>query len=263
MTPIDALGLFAAAFGAGVLNSVAGGGQFLTFPMLIFTGVPVIQANATSSVAVWPGTVASTVGYRRELAEQRRLLLPLALTSVIGGVLGAIVLLRTPQDTFARLVPWLLLLATLLLIFGGPAVGRIRRATGRGDVPTVGHQPGRAALAAMAVVQLLLGVYGGYFGGGMGFVMLAAMAAIGLDNIHIMNGLKTALASCINGVAVATFVVAGAVAWPEAIVMLIGAILGGYGGAHFARQFHPKTVRAFTIVVACAMTLYFFGRQYL
>ena len=263
MSPIDALGLFAAALGAGVLNSVAGGGQFLTFPMLIFTGVPVIQANATSSVAVWPGTVASTVGYRRELAQQRRLVAPLSIASVIGGVLGAVVLLRTPQDTFAQLIPWLLLLATLLLIFGGPAVGRIRRAMGRRAAPADGHQPGRGALAAIAVVQLLLGIYGGYFGGGMGFVMLAAMAAIGLDNIHIMNGLKTALASCINGVAVATFVIAGAVAWPEALVMLVGAIIGGYGGAHFARQLNPKTVRAFTIAVACAMTLYFFARQYL
>ena len=263
MTPIDAALLFVAALGAGVLNSVAGGGQFLTFPMLIFTGVPVILANATSSVAVWPGTVASTVGYRRELAQQRRLLFPLAVASVIGGVLGAVVLLRTPQDTFAQLVPWLLLLATLLLIFGGPAVGRIRRAMGQSAVAAAGQQPGRGALAVIAMVQLLLGIYGGYFGGGMGFVMLAAMAAIGLDNIHIMNGLKTALASCINGVAVATFIAAGAVAWPEAIVMLVGAIIGGYGGAYFARQLNPKTVRAFTIAVACAMTLYFFARQYL
>ncbi len=257
MGPIDAALLFGAAFGAGVLNSVAGGGQFLTFPMLIFTGVPVISANATSSVAVWPGTVASMVGYRRELRQQRRLLIPLAAASVVGGVLGAVVLLRTPQATFARLVPWLLLMATLLLIFGGPAVQRIRRRLGHSGEPRAG------ALVGVTVVQLLLGIYGGYFGGGMGFVMLAAMAFIGLENMHVMNGLKTALASCINGVAVATFVAAGAVAWPEAVVMLVGAILGGYGGAHVARQLDPKRVRAFTIAVGCAMTLYFFARQYL
>ena len=257
MTPIEAVGLFAAAFGAGVLNSVAGGGQFLTFPMLIFTGVPAIQANATSSVAVWPGTVASTIGYRRELQQQRQLLVPMAAASVVGGILGAVVLLRTPQATFAQLVPWLLLAATLLLIFGGPTVQRIRRRLGHGTEIRAG------SLVGVTIVQFLLGIYGGYFGGGMGFVMLAAMAFIGLDNMHVMNGLKTALASCINGVAVATFVAAGAVAWPEAIVMLVGAIIGGYGGAHVARQLDPKKVRAFTIAVGCAMTLYFFARQYL
>lgn len=257
MTPIEAVGLFAAAFGAGVLNSVAGGGQFLTFPMLIFTGVPAIQANATSSVAVWPGTVAATIGYRRELRQQRQLLVPMAAASVIGGILGAVVLLRTPQATFANLVPWLLLAATLLLIFGGPTVQRIRRRLGHGT------EIRRGSLVGVTILQLLLGIYGGYFGGGMGFVMLAAMAFIGLDNMHVMNGLKTALASCINGVAVATFVAAGAVAWPEATVMLVGAIIGGYGGANVARQLDPKKVRVFTIAVGCAMTLYFFARQYL
>ncbi|CAA9575781.1 MAG: Uncharacterized UPF0721 integral membrane protein [uncultured Thermomicrobiales bacterium] len=256
MTLLTAIGLFAAAFGAGALNSVAGGGQFLTFPMLIFAGVPVVSANATSSVAVWPGTVAATVGYRRELREQRGLLLPLSAASVVGGILGAVVLLRTPQATFARLIPWLLLLATLLLVFGGPLVARLRARLGHSGGPT------RGGIVGISIVQVLLGIYGGYFGGGMGFVMLAAMAFIGLDNMHIMNGLKTALASCINGVAVATFVLAGAVAWPEAIVMLIGAILGGYGGAFYARRLDPQLIRRFTIFVACAMTLYFFVRQY-
>lgn len=257
MTPINAVGLFAAAFGAGALNSVAGGGQFLTFPMLIFAGVPVVNANATSSVAVWPGTVASTVGYRRELADQRGLLVPLGLSSVVGGILGAVVLLHTPQATFAQLIPWLLLLATLLLIFGGPLVLRLRKRLGHSGGPT------RAGIVGLSLMQVALGIYGGYFGGGMGFVMLAAMAFIGLENMHTMNGLKTALASCINGVAVATFVLAGAIAWPEAIVMLIGAILGGYGGAIYARRLAPRLIRRFTIVVACTMTLYFFVRQYL
>ena len=257
MTPINAFGLFAAAFGAGALNSVAGGGQFLTFPMLIFVGVPVVNANATSSVAVWPGTVASTIGYREELREQRGLLVPLGLSSIVGGVLGAVVLLRTPQATFANLVPWLLLFATLLLIFGAPIVARLRKRLGHTGGPT------RGGIIGLCVMQVLLGIYGGYFGGGMGFVMLAAMAFIGLDNMHVMNGMKTALASCINGVAVATFVLAGAIAWPEAIIMLIGAIIGGYGGAIYARRLDPRPIRRFTIVVACTMTLYFFARQYL
>lgn len=256
MTILAAIGLFVASFAAGALNSVAGGGQFLTFPMLTFAGVPLISANATSSVAVWPGSIASAVGYRQDLREQRYLLLSLGIGSVIGAVLGAIILLRTPQKTFGYLVPWLLLFATLLLIFGGPMVARIRKHLGHTGGPTRGGIIGGTAL------QLLLGIYGAYFGGGMGFVMLAAMSFMGLENIHTMNGLKTILASCINGVAVATFVIAGIVAWVPAAIMLVGAIVGGYGGAIYARRLDPKLVRRFTIAVACIMTAYFFVRQY-
>lgn len=257
MTLVNAVGLFVAAFAAGALNSVAGGGQFLTFPMLTFAGVPLISANATSTAAVWPASVASAVGYRHDIQEQRRLLLPLGLGSVVGAIIGAIILLRTPQTTFGYIVPWLLLFATLLLIFGGPTVARIRKRLGHSGGPT------RGGIVVATIVQFFLGIYGGYFGGGIGFVILASMAFMGLENIHTMNGLKTILASCINGVAALTFVLAGAIAWVPAAIMLIGAVAGGYGGAFYARRLDPLLVRRFSIAVACIMTTYFFIRPYL
>ncbi len=257
MTIVTMVGLFVAAFAAGALNSVAGGGQFLTFPMLTFAGVPLINANATSTAAVWPASVASAIGYRHDIQEQRHLLLPLGLGSVGGAIIGAIILLRTPQATFGYIVPWLLLFATLLLIFGGPIVARIRKRLGHSGGPT------RGGIVVATIVQFLLGIYGGYFGGGIGFVILASMAFLGLENIHTMNGLKTILASCINGVAALTFVIAGAIAWGPAAIMLVGAIAGGYGGAIYARRLDPRIVRRFSIAVACIMTTYFFVRQYL
>ncbi|MGN6359443.1 MAG: sulfite exporter TauE/SafE family protein [Thermomicrobiales bacterium] len=256
MTVLEAIGLMLAAFGGGALNSVAGGGSFLTFPALIFAGIPPINANATSTVALWPGTVASVAAYRRELAQHRPLLLPLGLVSLIGGVLGALLLLNTPQATFTELIPWLLLVATLLLAFGGPAVARLRKRLGHSTVLTT-----RSTMLTTGL-QFLVAIYGGYFGGGMGIVMLAALAVMGMEDIHAMNALKTLLASCINGVAVITFIVAGAIYWPEAIVMLVGAIAGGYGGAYYARKLDPKLVRRFTIAVGCLLTLYFFYRTY-
>ncbi len=249
--PQAALLLLSAILG-GTLNSVAGGGSFVTFPALIFTGVPPINANATSTVALWPGTVASTAAYREEFGTQRRLLLPLGAISVLGGVIGALLLLRTPQATFSRLVPWLLLLATLLFTFGGTLTARLRaRLAG-------GAGPSRSLLLVIALIQLAVAIYGGYFGGGIGFVILAALALLGMSHIHTMNAIRTLLASCINGVAVATFVLAGAVAWPQALLMTAGAVVGGYGGARYARRLDPKLVRRFVIAVGCAMTAYFF-----
>jgi uncharacterized membrane protein YfcA len=255
VTPFHAVVLLVTAALAGALNSVAGGGSFLTFPTLLFTGVLPIQANATSTVALWPGTLSSTVAYRRELSRERHLLLVLGATSLLGGLLGAILLLRTPQQTFVRLIPWLLLLATLLFTFGGSLTNRLRRRMGKE------HGAAVSGLLGVATLQLVIAVYGGYFGGGIGILMLASLALLGLENIHAMNAIKTLMASCINGVAVATFIVAGAVAWPQVIVMVIGGIVGGYGGAHFARQIEPRLVRRFVILVGVAMTLYFFIRQ--
>jgi uncharacterized protein len=256
VTVLEAIGLVLAAFGGGALNAVAGGGSFLTFPSLIFAGIPAINANATSTVALWPGTVASVAAYRRELKQHRPLLLPLGLVSLIGGVLGAVLLLNTPQETFTELIPWLLLIATVLLAFGGPAVARLRKQLGHSTGPTT------RSTALTTVLQFLVAIYGGYFGGGMGIVMLAALAVMGMEDIHAMNALKTLLASFVNGVAVITFIVAGAIYWPEAIVMLVGAIAGGYGGAYYARKLDPKLVRRFTIAVGCFLTLYFFYRTY-
>lgn len=245
MTLVEAGALFTAAAAGGALNSVAGGGSFFTFPTLLFFGVPPVQANATSTVALWPGSVASVGAYRRELAAAKRMVIPLSIVSLAGGLIGAKVLLETPQATFKSLVPWLLLTATLVFAFGNKVVGRLR-----------GHKavPAWVAIAIQAPVA----VYGGFFGGGMGILMLASFAAAGMTNIHEMNGLKNWLAVCINGIAVATFVVAGAVYWPQAAVALTGAIAGGYGGASLARRIDPARVRAFVIVVGTGLTVYFF-----
>ena len=242
--------LFGAALLAGALNSVAGGGSFLTFPALLLSGVSPVHANATSTVALWPGTVASVAAYRRELGTAPNLL-PLTLISLLGGGMGALLLLHTPAATFSKLVPYLLLVATLLFAFSAQITARLPR------LDTAGG-PSRRTLIAVLAVQLAIACYGGYFGGGIGILMLAVMGLMGLTDINQMNGLKTLLASAINGVAVVAFVLAGAVEWPQALVMLAGGIIGGYGGAAVARRLDPRLVRRFALGVACTMTAYFF-----
>jgi uncharacterized membrane protein YfcA len=271
MTFVQACALFLAAVLAGALNSVAGGGSFISFPaiLLSFPSIPdiPIRANATNTVALWPGSVASVGAYRRELGAQRHVMLPLATVSLIGGYLGARLLLRTPSATFNQMIPFLLLLATLLFTFNRPITSRLRalrrnHASGpssavqadtsqRLRVPT-------AVFGGVLLLQLATAIYGGFFGGGAGIVMLATLGLMGMDHIHEMNALKTFLAVCINGVAVITFALAGTVLWPQALLMVVGAIIGGYGGAHYARQIDPKLVRRFVILVGCVMTLYFF-----
>ncbi len=256
MTFLQACLLFIAAILGGTLNSVAGGGSFIGFPALIFTGVPPINANATNTVALWPGSVASMRAYRKELAEQdRKLLLVLGGTSLVGGVFGAILLLRTPQSTFTLLIPYLLLLATLLFTFSKPITGFLRK-----YIPYK-EQSSWPALLVVAFFQIIIAIYGGYFGGGIGILMLATLGMMGMEDINAMNAVKTLLQASINGVAVITFIIAGAVAWPQAILMVVGAIIGGYGGAYFARQIDQRWIRLFVILVGSSMTLYFFLRR--
>jgi uncharacterized membrane protein YfcA len=245
--------LFLAALISGALNSVAGGGSFISFPALLFSGVPPINANATNTVAVWPGTLASVGAYRREFAAARHYIVPLALTSTVGGLAGALLLLHTPQRTFLRLVPWLLLGATLLFTFGNRLTSRLR----------AHHHQGRhgwGARVAIVSLQLTLGLYIGYFGAGAGILALALLAIMGMENIHTMNGIKALMTGCANGVAVVTFIAARTIWWPQGVVMLIGAIIGGYGGAWYALRVNPRLVRAFVIVIGFGMTAYFFWR---
>jgi uncharacterized protein len=303
MNTLNLVILFFAAMLGGALNSVAGGGSFISFPALIFTGVPPINANATSTVALWPGSVASTSAYRRELAVlDRVVLVVLSTISLIGGILGALLLLHTPQATFVRLIPYLMLVATLLFTFSNRITSTIRNLfvrKGQGQVKqedeienepepmpglketeettgakgevegekfavasrtSMNTRPGVGTLTGISILQLIISTYGGYFGGGMGILMLAGLAILGMENIHEMNALKTLLTSFVNGVAVLTFAIAGAVFWPEAILMVIGGIIGGYGGAYYARQLDPRLVRIFVIVVGFGMTIYFFIR---
>lgn len=243
---------FAGALG-GALNAVAGGGSFIAFPALLFTGVPPIQANATNTVALWVGVTASTGAYRNRLDLSRRVFVPLAITSLIGGVAGAYLLLHTPAQTFLRVLPWLMLGATLLFLFGG-RLGRSGQGLGR-DIST-------SALVFASVFELLVAVYGGYFGGGMGIVNLAMLAAIGMTDIHAMNALKVVLGGIINGVAVVTFILARAVVWKQGAIMIAGGMLGGYLGAHYAQKLPQAWIRSFVILVGALMTAYFFWKAY-
>jgi hypothetical protein len=246
--------LFLAGAVAGALNSVAGGGSFISFPALLFTGVPPIPANATNTIALWTGAAASGGAYRKRLDVPRRVLFPLLAASLMGGVAGAFLLLRTPAQTFMRVLPWLTLGATLLFAFGKKISGERRS--------VLGNQSTNAALAGATLFQLCVGVYGGYFGGGMGIVMLAMLAALGMTDIHAMNALKSVMGFVINGVAVVTFVIAGAIYWRHGIVMIVGGIAGGYLGAHYAMKLPQAWIRWFVVVVGAGMTVYFFWKSY-
>jgi uncharacterized membrane protein YfcA len=246
--------LFFAGVLGGALNAVAGGGSFIAFPALLFTGVPPIPANATNTIALWTAAVASGGAYRSKLDVPRRVLIPLLAACLVGGLGGAILLLKTPAQTFLRVLPWLTLGATLLFAFGKKLAGSRKSAIAQ-DTTT-------ASLIGATLFQLIVAVYGGYFGGGMGIVMLAMLAILGMTDIHTMNALKTVMATVINGVAVVTFIVARAVYWKEGLVMIAGAIAGGYFGAHYALRLPPKWVRVFVVLVGTGMTVYFFAKAY-
>lgn len=249
-----AIFLFFAGVLGGALNAVAGGGSFVTFPALLFSGVPPIPANATNTVALWVGVTASGGAYRHRLHISRRVLIPLIATGMAGGLVGAFLLLRTPAHTFLRIVPWLLLGATLLFAFGKPLTGRFSGG--------LAHQASTAALTVACLFELLVAVYGGYFGGGVGIMNLAILAALGMTDIHAMNALKVVLGAVINGVAVVTFLVARAVYWREGLAATLGAIVGGYFAAHYAQKLPQPWIRAFVIVVGTAMSVYFFVKSY-
>lgn len=245
--------LFAAAFVGGALNAVAGGGSFFSFPALLFIGLDPKIANATNTVALWPGSAASVAAYRGELAGLRPEVRLLAPISLVGGLAGALLLLITPSDVFKTLLPFLMLGATLLFAFSPRITAYVRKLDHRADSP-------QTARVRSIVLQAIISVYGGFFGGGIGILMLAALALMGMDNIHRMNGLKTLLATLINGVAVIAFVIARAVAWPPALLMIVAAVLGGYIGAAIARKIDPKLVRTFVIVVGLGLSVYLFVR---
>lgn len=237
-----------------MLNAVAGGGSFIGFPALLFSGVPAVPANATNTVALWAGLAFSGGAFRHQLKVQRSVLICLPAVSVVGGALGALLLLRTPGETFLRVIPWLMLFAVLLFIFG-PRITRGRTAT-------VTRAPSTKAIVVASCFQLMVAIYGGYFGGGMGFVILAMLTMLGMADIHEMNAFKVVLSSSTNGVAIIIFILRHAVYWPQAVVMICGAAAGGYLGAHYSMRLPRIWVRWFVIVVGSGMTAYFFVRAY-
>ena len=252
--PQTAIFLFLAGALGGALNAVAGGGSFIAFPALLFSGVPPVPANATNTFALWTGVLASGGAYRKRLSVARRILMPLLAAGFAGGLAGAILLIRTPAETFLKVLPWLLLGATLLFAFGPKLTGRLRA--------RVFHEATGPAIVVATVFELVVAVYGGYFGGGIGIVNLAMLAVLGMTDIHEMNALKVVLGGMINGIATITFIVSYAVVWLPGIAMTAGAICGGYLGAHYAQKLPQSWIRGFVVAVGSAMTAYFFWRAH-
>jgi len=247
--------LFLAAIVAGAINSVAGGGSFVSFPALMFIGVPAKFANATNTVALWPGQVASIGAYWKQFEKlPRKMVVPLVVTCVVGGIAGAWVLLVTPQSTFVWLVPWLILSATIIFAMSGRVTRWVRRRTSSGEHHEFSTPRG-------VLFQFAIAVYIGYFGAGAGILILAMLALLGMEDIHSMNALKALLTTISNGVAMLMFMFSHAVYWPQAILMVVASMLGGYFGAHFAQKTKPEHVRMIVIAIGLVLSVYYFAKQ--
>jgi uncharacterized membrane protein YfcA len=239
--------VFVAAVIAGGINSVAGGGMLVSFPTMIWLGIPPITANATNTVAIWTGTLGSAWGYRRELRGVDPRVYALIVPSVTGSITGAVLLAYTPSDVFDRLVPLLILFATCLFMAQEPIQRRFNL--------SAAHAARSHWLSWTMFFQFGVAVYGGYFGAGIGILMLAALSLMGHSDIHQMNGLKNLLATCINLVAAVYFAFAGLVFWRDAVFLAAGAVTGGIAGAHVARRIGRTAVRRIVIVIGLVMAL--------
>ena len=245
---------FGAAFLAGAVNSVAGGGTLVSFPALIWLGLDSVTANATSTAAIWPGTVGSIWGYRRELEAAEPRFRVLIVPSLVGGITGALLLRWTPPAMFDKLVPYLILFATLLFMAQEPVQRKMKSAD-------MGIRHSTQWLVGATLFQLVVGIYGGYFGAGIGILMLAALSILGLNDIHEMNSLKVVFGGSINGVAALYFIWAGMVKWPFVLIMAVAAILGGWGGAGTARKLGRMAVRRIVIAVGLGMAVSLFIKK--
>jgi uncharacterized protein len=247
--------LAAGACLAGAMNAIAGGGTIITFPLLIAFGMPAIQANATSTVALLIGVGGSIYGYRDNIPAAGPWLKLFAPLSIVGGLLGAWLLTVTSEKFFSDLVPFLILFSTLLFLLGN-GIGRLAGFDGH---TVASHSTHRIAAV---FVQFGVAVYGGYFGAGIGILMLAVLGLIGLQNIHQMNAIKTLLGALINVVAAVYFVWVGLVVWPQAVVMTLGSALGYYGGAAFTQKIPPSAVRHLIAAIGLILSVVFFWRQF-
>jgi uncharacterized protein len=247
--------LVIASFLAGALNAMAGGGSFLSFPALLGVGVLPIQANATNTVALWPGQFTSIAAYWQDLKANVRLVLPVCSAALLGGLAGAIVLLRTGQATFLALVPWLLLLAAGLFAASGP----VSRWVQRDRMSVAGTRPNLAPLWIGVVVVCF---YIGYFGAGAGFLLMSVLAVFGIQNINQVNALKVIATTTANGIAVVTFIVERQIIWKYCLLMMLAAALGGYLGAHYSRGLNPRFMRMLVVSIGLGMAAYFFWKQY-
>lgn len=244
----DLIVLFLAGLVAGILNAVAGGGTFVTFPALVATGVPIVMANATATVAALPGYLSGTIGFRRDIAQtDRRLMLRLTWLTLIGGVIGSLLLLVSSNKVFALLVPFLLLAATLIFVFSAPIRGWAAR--NRNLVVPFG-----------AATMIPVAIYGGYFNGGLGIVLLALFSLWGMTDLHEMNGLKCWLSFALAVIATAIFAIGGQIAWFPCLIMSVGSIVGGLVGPPIARKIPIPVLRALIAAIGFGMTALFFWR---
>ena len=238
--------LFAAALVTGVMNAIAGGGSFVSFPALLFVGIPAVPANVTNNIATIPGQLASVWAYRHDIRAATNFdIKMLLLISTVGGLIGALVLLWTPSAVFSGVLPWLMLLATVVFAIGNFAPQSVLR---------------RVTIGARGVntAQFAIALYGGYFGAGIGFMMLAALTLYGMRDIHAMNGLKLVLASCMTFVSGIAFIASGQIYWTEALVMCVATLIGGYIGARGAKRIDPRVIKTFVVVLGASLTIYFF-----
>lgn len=248
--------LLGAGFFGGILNSIAGGGSFITFPALLAVGVAPISANATNTFASCAGYMSGTYAFRQDLYAHRKELPKIIIVSLLGGILGAWLLLQTPGALFQEAIPWLLLFATFLFIFGNRINTRIKN---------ISFYNQHASMVGYVLLTLMLfgvSTYGGFFNAGLGIITLSYLALAGYNNINAMNGIKLLISSTVSLVAITLFIYDGAIAWYEGFLVLLGSLIGGYMAANIFKQFSKQYVRTFIIVISSSITLYFFNETY-
>lgn len=248
--------LFVAGVLGGILNSIAGGGSFITFPALIFSGIPPVSANATNTFASCAGYISGTYALRRELREHRAEIPKILFLSLVGGIAGAYLLLHTSDSTFKQAVPWLLLFATVMFIWGGDFNRALKQ--------MASHHKHASAMGGVLLALMLIGVstYGGFFNAGLGIISLSYLALAGYTNINAMNGIKLLISSAVSLIAIALFIWDGVIAWYAGTLVLLGTLTGGYFAAHLSRKLPQQGVRVFVIVASIMTTVYFFYDVY-
>jgi hypothetical protein len=252
--------LFVAAFLAGVLNAVAGGGSLLLFPAMLGMNLPPVEANATNTVAIWTGQLTSVAAYRKNVRKNLRLAWPMALAGLIGGAAGAMALLRTSQTTFLHLVPWLMLFAASIFAVSGPVSRWVARRSAARQAGHPGQSHGPHPVAVFAVT-IVLAFYGGYFGAGVGFLLMTMLALFGYQDINEINALKVVANTAANGTAFVVFVIDGQVAWRYCLVAMVTCAIGGYSCARVAHRIPQALLRGIVVVIGLTMAAWFFWKQ--
>ena len=250
--------LIVAAFLAGVLNAVAGGGSFLSFPALLATGIPPVQANATNTVALWPGQVTSIAAYREDVRKNLRLALPMGLAGLLGGTAGALVLLSTPQTTFMHLVPWLLLIAAIIFALSRPITRWLDQAKAARHRHTVDEAPRPPHRVLVFFVTILVCFYIGYFGAGAGFLIMTMLSVFGFEDLNEINALKVVSTTAANGIAFLIFVIGNQVEWRYCLLAMVACAIGGYTSARFARLIPQPVLRGIVIAIGFTMAGWYF-----